>query len=383
MRQYNLTDAEQDLLRWLVAETRAKRIPEEFWLFWSAEDDNAYLHWPGLEGFQGYEGITRSKLDALVAGQLIRCHIEYSVSHSTFGKSTRENRFEQSRRISITGEGYIAVDTNFAAPDKSFVTHLTPLADVTNLDGELKSRCLPILGAGSADPKLWDSAVRTAGVILEERLRAVGQIKDASVGRDLVNKIFAKGGTLSSEFSQDGEREGYRDLFAGVVGTFRNPSAHKLVDPNPAEGGAFIVFVNLLLKHLARFDKPKLATSDDFLATCSPITGAFFRKILQEAKRRHLRIKFGTKGFTVRKAGQGCFFYCYPPGAIGRRDAVIEIYLKEVVVGDSKKNTEMRVDFLEIPGTEGTGDYTIRLKIDDNSIADADEIWTRALKYMQ
>jgi hypothetical protein len=83
----------------------------------------------------------------------------------------------------------------FAAPDTSFVRHLTPLAEITVLDTELKQRCLPILGAGAADPKLWDSAVRTAGVILEERLRDVGMIIDPhAVGRDLVNKVFGKTG---------------------------------------------------------------------------------------------------------------------------------------------------------------------------------------------
>ena len=248
---YNLTDGQKDLLRWLVREIREGGIPEEFWLFWDV-GGNAHLHWADSNGFRSYEGITRGKLDALEAEHLIRCHIEYSVSHSTFGSSVREDRHEQSRSISITGEGYKAVDTDFAAPDVSFVTQLTPLADVTHLDSELKARCLPILGAGAANPKLWDSAVRTAGVVLEERLRAVGNIADTSVGRDLVNKIFGKAGTLANRFAEESEREGYRDLFAGVVGAFRNPSAHRLVDPNPHEGGAYIVFVNLLLSHLAK-----------------------------------------------------------------------------------------------------------------------------------
>jgi hypothetical protein len=39
-------------------------------------------------------------------------------------------------------------------------------------------------------------------------------------------------------------------LYAGTIGAFRNPSAHRLIDPTPEEGGAFIVFVNLLLKKL-------------------------------------------------------------------------------------------------------------------------------------
>jgi hypothetical protein len=140
---------------------------------------------------------------------------------------------------------------SFAAPDTAFVTQLTPLADVTNLDNELKQRCLPVLGVGSTDPMMWNSAVRTAGVILEERLRDVGSIADTGhVGRELVNGVFGNGGTLAGRFSLDAERQGYRDLYAGVVGAFRSRYAHRLVDPMPENGGAFIVFVNLLLKML-------------------------------------------------------------------------------------------------------------------------------------
>jgi uncharacterized protein Ymh len=139
----------------------------------------------------------------------------------------------------------------FAAPDTSFVKQLTPLADLTNFDDSLKQRCLPMLGAGPADPMLWDSAVRTAGVVLEERLRDVGKISDVTaIGRDLVNRVFGQSGTLASKFTVPAERDGYRDLFAGVVGIIRNPSAHRFIDPTPEEGGATLVFVNLLLKKL-------------------------------------------------------------------------------------------------------------------------------------
>jgi Protein of unknown function (Hypoth_ymh) len=139
----------------------------------------------------------------------------------------------------------------FTTPDTSFVKHLSPLSDLTNFDDSLKQRCLPMLGAGAADPMLWDSAVRTAGVILEERLRDVGAIADSNIiGRDLVNRVFGQTGTLASKFTSSAERDGYRDLFAGVVGTIRNPSAHRLVDPTPEEGGATLVFVNFLLKKL-------------------------------------------------------------------------------------------------------------------------------------
>jgi hypothetical protein len=138
----------------------------------------------------------------------------------------------------------------FTAPDTSFVRQLTPLADLTSFDDVLKQRCLPILGAGATDPMLWDSAVRTAGVVLEERLRDVGKISDPNViGRDLVNRIFGQSGSLAKKFTSSAERDGYRDLFVGVVGVIRNPTAHRLVDPTP-EDGATLVFVNLLLKKL-------------------------------------------------------------------------------------------------------------------------------------
>jgi hypothetical protein len=164
---------------------------------------------------------------------------------------------ERSRWCTLMASAFEAVDSDFDAPDTSFVKQLTPLADITNLDDQLKQRVLPILGAGSADPMMWDSAVRTAGVILEERLRDVGGISDAGrVGRELVNDVFGNGGTLAGSFSLDAERVGYRDLYAGVVGAFRNRYAHRLIDPMPEDGGAFIVFVNLLIKMLEDLRKP-------------------------------------------------------------------------------------------------------------------------------
>jgi Protein of unknown function (Hypoth_ymh) len=234
---YNLTPSQKELLRSIVEKVRANEMPEEFKFIWGG-DGAAHLHYKGAPGFYATPHVTQGALDALAANHLL--HI----------RTDPDDKFG-TRHCTITGKAYEAVDSNFAAPDTSFVRHLTPLADITALDAELKHRCLPILGAGAADPKLWDSAVRTAGVVLEERLRYVGSITDSNaVGRDLVNKVFGKSGSLAAKFARDAEREGYRDLYAGVVGAFRNPSAHRLVDPEPHEGGAYIVFVNLLLKML-------------------------------------------------------------------------------------------------------------------------------------
>ena len=227
---YNLTNSQKDLLRWFVQQVNQRHLSEEFIISW-------LLQGPSISGYSGQEPLPEIKKGVIEALQA-----EGLLSREVLGNDLR---------CTLTGKAFEAVDNNFNVPDTSFVRHLTPLADITNLDEQLKQRCLPILGAGSVEPKLWDSAVRTAGVILEDRLRDVGGVSDANcVGQALVNNVFSKNGTLASKFPVDAERQGYRDLYAGIIGAFRNPSAHRLVDPTPEEGGAFIVFVNLLLKKL-------------------------------------------------------------------------------------------------------------------------------------
>jgi uncharacterized protein (TIGR02391 family) len=254
---YNLTPTQKELLRLIVKRVRAKEIPEEFTVSWG-RDGVGKLHngiynvphtilsptvFPRVVAHLAPE-FTKGAIDALATNQLLHVRAES-------GRVTVVGEVDEVRHCTVTGKAYEAVDSNFAAPDTSFVRHLTPLADITTLDSELKDRCLPILGAGAADRKLWDSAVRTAGVIFEERIRTVGGITDRRViGRELVNQVFGKHGTFAAKFANEAERESHREIYAGVVGAFRNPSAHRLVDPTPPEGGAFIVFVNLLLKKL-------------------------------------------------------------------------------------------------------------------------------------
>jgi hypothetical protein len=243
---YNLTSSQKELLRWLVRQVRDGNMPEEFTIIWLTKENAQILDFKHKES-NGIPKMTRGAFDALAAADLILCNI----SHETKVSYSGVQDGEKNRRCTLLGKAYEAVDSDFSAPDISFIQQLTPLADVTNLDTELKQRCLPILGAGGADPKLWDSTVRTAGVILEERLRDIGGITDLSiVGSDLVNDVFGGRGTLSAKIPNDSERQGYRDMYAGIVGIFRNPYAHRLIDPAPEDGGAFVVFVNLLLKTL-------------------------------------------------------------------------------------------------------------------------------------
>ncbi|MBD2296237.1 hypothetical protein H6G06_22830 [Anabaena sphaerica FACHB-251] len=234
--KYNLTDSQKNLLKELVALIQSGSVDEEFRIFWSGNDATGYSATLVSSNKPGkiLTNATKSGINALERSGLLSCQ----------GSSSRPI-------CALTEQAYTVVETNFNAPDTSFMEYLTPMSGTNEFDEELKMRCLPLLATGGSDPMLWDSVVRTAGVILEERLRDVGSISDPNLtGQGLVNKVFNNNGTLASKFIVDSERQGYRDLYAGIVGSFRNPSAHKLIDPTPEEGGAFIIFLNLLLKKL-------------------------------------------------------------------------------------------------------------------------------------
>ena len=97
---YNLTDSQKDLLRKLVQEVRAGNLPEEFWVYWVSETP------VGRVG--EYEGghpppVTQGALDALTASDLILSEPHY------------EPHGESSRKCTLMGNAYTAVDSDFDA----------------------------------------------------------------------------------------------------------------------------------------------------------------------------------------------------------------------------------------------------------------------------
>ena len=142
-------------------------------------------------------------------------------------------------------------------PGLSAISHLIPLTEVKHLDADLWERCRYSLSAGGDDPKAWDKAVRTATVILEERLRKLGDIDSINsdaTGSNIVNMIFGSKNSVLSGKLKDKELQGYRDLYSGVMTVFRNPYGHRIIDPAPEVGGAILVFIDLLLKMLDDID---------------------------------------------------------------------------------------------------------------------------------
>lgn len=115
--------------------------------------------------------------------------------------------------------------------------------EILSWDDELKTKCSYLIVS-----RKWDTAIREAMLVLESRLRKISGSSNYGVG--LVNDCFKENGHLASRFTNSGERQGFRDLFAGVMGIIRNDFAHNFRTLNQDESLEILRFTNLLLQRL-------------------------------------------------------------------------------------------------------------------------------------
>jgi hypothetical protein len=233
-----LTENQKNLLRWIVKEVRAGNLKEDsIWYITTLTD----CGWVDYKGSDSWPPVTFSTFDILEKYDYV------------IWQQKSQNQYKGA----LTGKAYEAVDSNFDEPDRSAIRHLIPLTEVEHLDSKLWERVRISLSAGGDDPTAWDSAVRNATVVLEERLRQLGNIDNTNqkaTGKDIVNLIFGSSKSVQKDKLSSEKLEGYRDLYSGIVKVFRNHYAHRLIDPKPEEGGEIIVFINLLLKMLDNLD---------------------------------------------------------------------------------------------------------------------------------
>ena len=93
------------------------------------------------------------------------------------------------------------------------------------LNEELLHRCGDLIHIGN-----FDEAVRSAFVLLEERLRKAAH-KKGLTGTTLAQFAFnPQTGPLAKHLGRNmSEREGLRDLYVAAFKLFRNPTAHGIV----------------------------------------------------------------------------------------------------------------------------------------------------------
>jgi len=100
----------------------------------------------------------------------------------------------------------------------------------------------------------FDTAVFRALKEVEIRVRKKAGLAEEDIGVQLIRKAFKPHtGPLTNTELPTGEQQAIADLFAGAVGTYKNPSSHKEIQfQDPHEVADIIRFANQLLRIVDR-----------------------------------------------------------------------------------------------------------------------------------
>lgn len=95
-----------------------------------------------------------------------------------------------------------------------------------------------------------DNAVFLAFKAVEESVRSAGNYQPTDIGTDLMRKAFDKSkGRLSDLTQPVPEREALAHLFAGAIGSYKNPFSHRTVTiTDPHEAQEIVMFASHLLR---------------------------------------------------------------------------------------------------------------------------------------
>lgn len=114
-----------------------------------------------------------------------------------------------------------------------------------NLDPILVRKVKPLFIRGD-----YDTAILQAFKEVEIRVRKKGGCANSEIGVSLMRKAYQPGSGPLADLSLDkGEQQAISDLFAGVIGKFKNPSSHRDVEyDDPNEAADIIHIANQLLR---------------------------------------------------------------------------------------------------------------------------------------
>lgn len=156
-----------------------------------------------------------------------------------------------------------------SSSDSIFVTRLghkvleeglAPVRALERLDVELHPR----LGRIKTQFLLgeYELAAFAAMREVEIHVRELIAADQSLVGRKLMVSAFREGGPLADGGLDKGERESIMNLFAGAIGTFKNPPSHRQVNyDDPTEASEVVLFADLLMRILDRAATRSISTS--------------------------------------------------------------------------------------------------------------------------
>lgn len=95
----------------------------------------------------------------------------------------------------------------------------------------------------------FDTAVFEAFKEVEVAVRTKGTYPQTLIGIDLMRKAFhPSDGRLTIQGDPPGERQAIMDLFAGAIGSYKNPASHRRVAIEADEAVEMIILASHLLK---------------------------------------------------------------------------------------------------------------------------------------
>lgn len=129
-----------------------------------------------------------------------------------------------------------------------------------NLDPTLTRKVKPTYLRGD-----YDTAVFQAFKEVEVRVRNASNLGNDKIGVSLMRSAFdARDGPLTDKEMETGEREALAHLFAGAIGSIKNPSSHRHTDlDDPQEAAEAILLANYLLRVVGRSVAQKRDTTGE------------------------------------------------------------------------------------------------------------------------
>ena len=104
----------------------------------------------------------------------------------------------------------------------------------------------------------YDTAVFQAFKQVEVAVRKAGGYAETDYGTDLMKKAFhADNGNLTDQNQQQAEKQARFFLFAGAIGSYKNPSSHRDVEFTAEEAVEVIIFASHLLRIVDSCKQPE------------------------------------------------------------------------------------------------------------------------------
>ena len=94
----------------------------------------------------------------------------------------------------------------------------------------------------------YDTAVFQAFKEVEVAVRKAGEYEGTDLGVSLMRKAFGDKGPLTDPKQPSAEQEARAHLFAGAIGSYKNPGSHRNVDFTAEEAAEVIIFASHLLR---------------------------------------------------------------------------------------------------------------------------------------